>query len=139
MDSSKLGERLRHIRESNKLKQREVAEAIDVNRSTYAMYEVGVRMMPLDKLIALAAFYGQTLDEILGLRSGGEPEPVDFSDKLPVSPEDSSGEKGKDVEEELRLLHEENRRLKDELLISFRRQIKLHRKIESLTSGRSSD
>lgn len=46
--------------------QQDVADALSVSRSTYASYESGRRMPPLDVLMRLADLYSITLDELTG-------------------------------------------------------------------------
>jgi len=58
------GERLRHLRENRNLSQAEVADAIHVERTTYAKYESNVNK-PSRKLNELAAFFGVSADYIL--------------------------------------------------------------------------
>ena len=47
-------------------KQKQVAEAIGVNRTTYANYECGRRSADIDGLVRLARFYGISLNELVG-------------------------------------------------------------------------
>ena len=47
-------------------KQKQVAEAIGVNLTTYANYECGRRSTDIDRLIRLAMFYGISLNELVG-------------------------------------------------------------------------
>ena len=47
-------EHLRYLRESRGLKQKDVAQKIDIGVHTYQRYEYGQREPPLSTLIALA-------------------------------------------------------------------------------------
>ena len=60
-------QRLRDIRKARGLSQVDVAEALGMLQPQYARYEKGERQMPLDYFIALARFYGVTLDYLAGL------------------------------------------------------------------------
>lgn len=59
-------ENIRDLREDHDLKQREVASALGIRISVYQRYEYGERLIPIDKLILLADFYGVSTDYILG-------------------------------------------------------------------------
>ncbi len=52
-------------------KQKQVAEAIGVNRATYANYECGRRSPDIDGLVKLAGFYRISLDELVGCNTSG--------------------------------------------------------------------
>lgn len=58
--------RIRYLRESAELTQREVGSAINVSQRTYSYYESGQRMIPPSTLCALADFYNVSVDYILG-------------------------------------------------------------------------
>ncbi|MBR2335656.1 MAG: helix-turn-helix transcriptional regulator [Clostridia bacterium] len=60
-------QRLREIRKARGLSQTDVARALDILYQQYARYEKGERQMPLNYFIALAGFYGVTLDYLAGL------------------------------------------------------------------------
>lgn len=57
-----IGDRLKILRKEKKLSQREVSELCFVSRSTYSQYETGVINPPLSVQIALANYYGVSLD-----------------------------------------------------------------------------
>ena len=59
-------QRIRDLREDADLTQKQVGEAINVPQRTYAYYESGQRTVPPEVLIALANFYGVSVDYILG-------------------------------------------------------------------------
>ncbi len=59
--------RLRDLREDNDLKQREVAKIIGTTQQVYSEYEMGIREIPLHKLIILAKYYNVSLDFITNL------------------------------------------------------------------------
>lgn len=60
-------EKMRSIREEKELKQREIAEILGVDRSTYAGWEIGKDTIPLRKLFALSNYYELSIDYITGL------------------------------------------------------------------------
>ena len=58
--------RLRDMREDKDLKQRELAEMLNVSQTTYSRYERGELDIPSAALIKLADFYNVSVDYILG-------------------------------------------------------------------------
>lgn len=58
---------LRIEREAHSLKQEEVANILKITQQQYQLYESGKREMPMHLFIALAKFYGVTLDELVGM------------------------------------------------------------------------
>lgn len=62
-----LQQRLIGLRQKEGLYQRDVADQLHIDRSTYSYYEWGKTNPPLDILIKLARFYGITTDYLLGL------------------------------------------------------------------------
>jgi len=58
--------RIRDLREDNDLTQEQVGKAINVPQRTYSHYETGTRMIPPNVLVALADFYGVSVDYLLG-------------------------------------------------------------------------
>lgn len=63
-DSMKF-KRIRDLREDNDLTQTELGKKLNIPQRTYAYYESGERTIPPEVLIALADFYGTTIDYIL--------------------------------------------------------------------------
>lgn len=59
--------RLRDMREDKDLKQRELAEMLNVSQTTYSRYESGELDIPSAALIKLADFYNVSVDYILGI------------------------------------------------------------------------
>ena len=68
-------------REFYRYKQKQVAEAIGVNRATYANYECGRRSPDIEGLVKLATFYGISLKELVGCNTSD-------SDNLVLMPRD---------------------------------------------------
>lgn len=59
--------RIRDLREDRDLTQREVAQRLHCSQQVYSNYELGQRDIPTDILIKLSAFYGVSVDYILGI------------------------------------------------------------------------
>ena len=58
--------RVRELREDHDLKQRELAEYLDIKQTTYSKYELGKIDIPIAALIKLADYYQVTLDYLVG-------------------------------------------------------------------------
>ena len=67
--------RIKELREDRDLTQSQVAAVLHIRQNTYSQYENGRRQLPLDCLIALAAFYHTSTDYILGLTDERRPYP----------------------------------------------------------------
>ena len=65
-------ERLLVLRKSAGLSQKELAEKIGLNKTTYARYENGELRIPLKTAIRLAEFYHISLDYMAGLTDSTE-------------------------------------------------------------------
>ena len=66
--------RLAELREDHDLSQAEMAKILRVSQATYSRYETGRLDIPSQTLIALARYYGVSVDYLLGLdhrRLGG--------------------------------------------------------------------
>lgn len=59
--------RLKDIREDNDLNQTQMAELLDVNRSTYSLWELGINIIPLKSLCDFADYFNCSIDYVLGL------------------------------------------------------------------------
>ncbi len=62
MDTEMIRERLIELR--GRRRQKEVADAVGISQSTYAMYEKGKRIPNDEVKIKLADFFGKTVQEI---------------------------------------------------------------------------
>lgn len=60
-------ERLKQLRESRKLTQKEVASEIDITVSAYSNYEQGIRQPANEILIRLCKFFDVSSDYLLEL------------------------------------------------------------------------
>lgn len=61
------GERLRALRQERGLGQVKLAKEFDVGKSVISLWELGKCEPTLSKLIAIAEFFGVTLDYLAGL------------------------------------------------------------------------
>src|SRR5690606_30248978 len=61
----KYGDRLKKLRESKKISQQQLAEKLNINRSTYARYELNQTQTDYETLQKIANFYGVSTDYIL--------------------------------------------------------------------------
>ena len=59
--------RLKALRIKNNLTQKEIAEVLDIKRSTYAGWELGTNIITLRKLVMLSNFYKSSIDYIVGI------------------------------------------------------------------------
>ena len=59
--------RIRDLREDRDLKQKDIAQYLNIKQNTYSQYENGQRQLPIDVLIKLSKYYGVSTDYILGL------------------------------------------------------------------------
>lgn len=59
-------ERLKEIRQSQKLTQKQVAAALNITERQYQRYEGGKQTTTLENLIALADYFGVSLDYLVG-------------------------------------------------------------------------
>ena len=57
--------RIRDLREDADLSQRQIGEATNIPQRTYSYYENGGRMIPPHVLVALADYYGVSVDYLL--------------------------------------------------------------------------
>ena len=71
---------LRHLRGYNAVTQREIADALCIDRSTYAYYELG-DTEPSLMLVRLAKLYNVTTDYLLGIQPK-EKQPTPFEREL---------------------------------------------------------
>lgn len=70
--------RLKDLREDNDLTQKEVAKMLQTTQQQYSKYEIGIRLIPIDKLEILANFYNTSIDYLLGRTNNKEP----YKDKI---------------------------------------------------------
>ena len=61
-----LTKRLRDTREDKDLKQKDIADILDITHQQYQLYESGKRKIPVDKLKTLCTYYNISADYFLG-------------------------------------------------------------------------
>ncbi len=66
-------ERIRHLREDHDLKQRQLAEYLNISQNTYSQYESGVISLSAETAVQLAQYYGTSVDYLLGLTDEKRP------------------------------------------------------------------
>lgn len=59
-------DRIRELREDRDITQKEIAAVLQTTQQVYSRYEQGVNEIPLHHFIALADFYGVSLDYLAG-------------------------------------------------------------------------
>lgn len=67
--------RLRDLREDRDLKQKDVAEYLQLHQTTYSDYELGELNIPVAVLHKLADFYNVSVDYLLGRTNHKTPYP----------------------------------------------------------------
>ena len=67
--------RLRDLREDHDLKQKDMAQFLQIHQTTYSDYELGKLNIPVPALHTLADFYGVSVDYLLGRTAVKTPYP----------------------------------------------------------------
>lgn len=67
--------RLRDLREDKYLKQKDLAELLNVHQTTYSDYELGRLNIPIASVHILADFYRVSIDYLLGRTNEKKPYP----------------------------------------------------------------
>lgn len=65
MKQTELISRIRELRTDAGYTQIEVSSKLNIQRQTYCNYESGLRMPPLEIIVALADLYGVTVDSLI--------------------------------------------------------------------------
>ena len=65
--------RLKDLREDSDLTQSDLAKILKTTQQQYSKYEIGIRLIPIDKLNKLADFYKISTDYILGRTNNKKP------------------------------------------------------------------
>ena len=71
--NDKVAEKLRHYREACVLSQKQVADALNIERSTYTKYETGDTEPNLRTIVRLAAIYNVPPAELLPMEAANDP------------------------------------------------------------------
>lgn len=67
--------RLKEIRQDKDLYQKNIAQILNTSQKQYSLYETGIRLIPIDKLVILAKYYNTSTDYLLGLTDERKPYP----------------------------------------------------------------
>lgn len=59
-------ERLKEIREDKGYTQREIARVLNTTQQQYSKYELGIQIIPLEKINILANLYDTSVDYLIG-------------------------------------------------------------------------
>ncbi|PRO65678.1 helix-turn-helix domain-containing protein [Alkalicoccus urumqiensis] len=65
-----IGERIRSFRRKQEWTQQELAEKLQLSKSTISNYEKGIREPNAETLVALSRLFDVTLDELFGIERG---------------------------------------------------------------------
>lgn len=65
--------RIRELREDKDLLQKDIAKYLNCTQVAYSRYELGLRDIPTEVLIALAKYHNTSTDYILGLTDKTKP------------------------------------------------------------------
>lgn len=65
--------RLKDLREDKDLYQKDIAKILGTSQQLYSEYELGIRLIPIDKLDKLANLYNTSIDYIIGRTNIKEP------------------------------------------------------------------
>lgn len=71
-DKQAFSRKLRTLRKQNGLSQKEMANCLEIDRSTYASYEIGRSLPSLGSVKAIAELLQVSSDFLLGIRSQRE-------------------------------------------------------------------
>lgn len=76
-----LADNIKKLREDKELRQKEVANALDIGYSNYNKIENGNREISVKELQRLAEFYNITVDQVINLNDNNLPKEVTIEDK----------------------------------------------------------
>ena len=68
-------EHLRALREDKDMKQKDMAELLNIHQTTYSDYELGRLNIPISTLKQLAIFFHTSVDYLLDLTDNPNPYP----------------------------------------------------------------
>lgn len=71
--------KIKALRKEHKKTQQNIADLLNIRRSTYGEYERGKILPPMDKMKILADYFGVSVDYLIGISGKNETE---FSDEL---------------------------------------------------------
>ena len=67
--------RLKEIREDRSLTQNDIAKILKTTQQQYSKYELGIQIIPLEKINILADFYNTSIDYLVGRTDIRKPYP----------------------------------------------------------------
>ncbi len=67
--------RLREIRLDKGMSQKEVAKLLHTTQQQYSKYEIGIQILPIEKIVILADYYNTSIDYLLGRTDERKPYP----------------------------------------------------------------
>ncbi len=67
--------RLKDIREDRDYNQTQIAKILNTTQQQYSKYELGIQLIPIDRLEKLADFYDLSIDYIIGRTNVRKPYP----------------------------------------------------------------
>ncbi len=65
-------ENIRNLREDHDLTQKELANLLNIEQTTYSKYELGKINIPIEAFIKLADFYNTSIDYLVGRSSSSK-------------------------------------------------------------------
>lgn len=76
------GSRVKRLRKDNKITQSQLAEHLGINPTTLVNYENGIRKIPLDVAIQIAAFFKVSIDSIVMIHYGSSENAKHWNDSF---------------------------------------------------------
>ena len=67
--------RLKEIREDKSLSQSDIAKVLSTTQQQYSKYELGIQIIPLEKINILANYYNTSIDYLVGRTDIRKPYP----------------------------------------------------------------
>lgn len=67
--------RIREIREDNGYTQKDIAKVLNTTQQQYSKYELGIQIIPLEKINILANLYQTSIDYLIGRTDVRKPYP----------------------------------------------------------------
>ena len=67
--------RIKDIREDREMKQKDVAEFLNISQTNYSKYELGKINIPIETLKKMSILFGTSIDYLLGLTNEVKPYP----------------------------------------------------------------
>ena len=73
--------RLKEIREDKSLTQSDIAKILNTTQQQYSKYELGIQILPLEKINILANYYNTSIDYLIGRTDVRKPYPKSILSK----------------------------------------------------------